>query len=332
MEEKIKLISAFNILNNICFGKANRTEVNNLIELTHNYATTYLKYRYKNLGKVLLAEDVTINELAIDAIAQLFERNDGGDFTQIIRAFNEWTPKIENEEQALFFINRLAAKSIEKYVSDLLRKSDPFFSKILDSVNYIIEKNNYSKKQILGTTYIAENEGNDGRWNIGIKNLPDRNFIDELPIRLFNSAQNVVAAIFEYLKTNSDKYPAIPLNALVLKIKQVNATKFIINDSVSDNSLEIDSIVEKALTTTFFKLQESYVDKNKIDPFEAIAIKESLKLIVFDMRDGGINPGLHKYLMQNIANLSFEDYKTKYQNVFEYLFKVLKKEIVDQLK
>jgi len=279
-----------------------------------------------------LAEDVTIKELAIDAIALLFERNDAGDFTQIIKAFNEWTPRIVNEEQSLFFINRLVAKSVEKYVSDLLRKSDPFFSKILDSVNYFIEKNNYSKKQILGTTYIFEDAGGNGVRNNGITNLPDRNFIYELPISVFNSAQNVVTAIFEYIKTDSDKFSAIPLNALVLKIKQVNASEFITKDSITDNNPEIDSILDKALNITFNKLQESYLDKNKIDLSEADAIKEALKLIAFDMRDGGINPGLHKYLMQSIDNLCFEEYKTKYQNIFEYLFKVLKKEIAEQLK
>ncbi|MFZ1282112.1 MAG: hypothetical protein WAR59_14840, partial [Ignavibacteriaceae bacterium] len=213
----------------------------------------------------------------------------------------------------------------------LLRKSDPFFSKILDSLNYIIDKNGYSKKQILGTTYIVEDDGSKGIRNTGISNLPDRMFINELPISVFKSNKNVVAEIFDYLKSNTEKSIAIPLNALVLKIKQFNASEFIINDKVTDNNLEIDFIVEKALTNTFNKLQESYQDKSKINQIEGDAIKEGLKLIAFDMRDGGINPGLHKYLMQKMDNLSFEDYKDKYQNIFEYLFKILKKEITDQL-
>lgn len=323
--------SILNTLNTICFGKASRSEVNNLIELSHNYTCTYLKYRYTNLGKVLLAEDVTIKELAIDSIAPLFERNDAGDFIQIIKAFNEWTPKIESEEQALFFLNRIVAKNTEKYVSDLLRKSDPFFSKILDSINYIIEKNGYFKKQILGTTYIIESQGNNEKWNIGVKNLPDRNFIDELPLSVFKGKLNVVAEIFNFIKSETDKTPAIPLNAFVLKIKQVINSDIISSDHISNNNLEIDTIVGKALDITFNKLQVSYLDKHKIENKEADAIKEAMRLIADDMRDGGINPGLHKYLMGQMVDLSFEDYKSKYQNIFEYLFKVLKKEITIQL-
>lgn len=324
--------SILNTLNNICFGKAIRSEINNLIELSHNYASTYLKYRYNNLGKILLTEDVTVKELAIDSIAPLFERNDEGEFTQIIKAFNEWTPKIESEKQALFFINRLVAKSVEIFVSDLLRKSDPFFSKILDSVNYIIEKNGYFKKQILGTTYIVEDDQFKGIRNTGISSLPDSTFINELPISVFKGNKNVVAEIFDFLKSDTDKAIAVPLNALVIKIKQVDTTEFNSKDSISECNLEIDSIIDNALNITFDKLQESYIDKHKIENKEADAIKEAMRLIAEDMRDGGINPGLYKYLMRQMVDLSFEDYKSKYQNIFEYLFKILKKEIAEQLK
>ncbi|MDT3697622.1 MAG: hypothetical protein ROY99_14655 [Ignavibacterium sp.] len=329
--------SIFNTLNSICFGKATRSEINYIIELSHNYACTYLKYRYKNLNKVLLAEDVTIKELAIDAIAPMFERDENELFIKLIKAFNNWNPKIESEEQALFFLNRIVAKSTEKYVSNLLRDSDPFFSKILDSINYLIEKNGYAKKQILGTTYIVENKSSNGKWsngdcNVGVKNLPDHNFIDELPIIVFNSKQNVVSKIFEFIKTETDKIPAIPLNALVIKLKQVNASSYIYKDSITENVTEINSIVEKAVKNTFSKLQESYIEKNKIEKSDGELIKKAIDKIVVDMQDGGINVGLHKYLMEQMTNLSFDEYKNKYQNTFEYLYKILKKEIAEELE
>jgi hypothetical protein len=323
--------SIFNTLNNIRFGKATRSEINHIIELSHNYACTYLKYRYKNLNTVLLAEDVTIKELGIDAIAPLFERDENGLFIKLIKAFNEWNPKIESEEQAVFFINKIVAKSVEKYVSNLLRESDPFFSKILDSVKYLIEKNGYGKKQILGTTYIVDYKESVEEWSIEIKNLPDRNFIEELPFSVFNSAQNVVSKIFEFIKTETENAPAIPLNALVIKLKQVSASSYIYKDSVTENNSEVNSIVEKAVEKTFYKLQESYIDKNKIVRSEGEQIKKAIEKIAFDMQDGGINVGLHKYLMEQMTNLSFDEYKIRYQNTFEYLYKTLKNGIAEHL-
>ena len=319
--------SVLTIFKSISENKSSRSDVNHLIELAHSFAYSYLKYRYKNIGKVLMAEDLTLKELAIDAIAPLFERNEKGEFIRITKAFTDWDPKIETEDQAGFLLNRLVAKSTEKYVSELLRQSDPFFSKMLDSVNYLIDKNNYLKKQIIGTTFIIENEN-----LVKIGALPDSKFINELPIELFNDNKNAVSNLFDYIKANTDKTPAIPLNALVLKIKQVTASNFIFIDSTANgNESEIDSIVNKALDITLSKMQETYVNKGKLKITEAAGIKKAIESIVCDMRDGGINPGLHKYFLEQFSELTFEDYESRYQNIFEYLFKVLKKEIADQL-
>lgn len=142
-----------------------------------------------------MSEDVTLQELAIDAIAPLYERDETGTFIKITKSFNEWEPSIDSEEKAVFFLNRIVSKSTEKYASELLRQSDPFFSKILDSINYIIEKENYKKKQILGTTYIVEDE------NVKkIAALPDCQFMYELPIEMFSDNNRMLPELFNYLK------------------------------------------------------------------------------------------------------------------------------------
>lgn len=319
--------SVLEILTSVCGNKPSRSEVNHLIELSQSYAYSYFKYRYKNLSKILMAEDVTLQELAIDAIAPLFERNESGELVKIIKAFNNWTPKIETEEQSVFFLNRLVAKNAEKYASELLRQSDPFFSKILDSINYLIEKQNFKKKLIVGTTYIVEGENFKK-----IGSLPDSKFIYELPVELFSNNNKIIIELFDYLKNKTNKAAAIPLNALVIKLKQIKSSSINLSDSTSNgNEAETDSILKRALDITFTKMQETYVNKGKLEESEADGIKKAIESIVFDMRDGGINPGLHKYFLVKFTNLTFEDYRDRYQNIFEYLFKVLKKEIVDQL-
>ena len=314
------------LLSGICGNKSSRSEINCLVELTHNYAYTYLRHRYKNLSNVLLVEDVNIDELAIDAIAPLFERDDSECFIKIKTAFNNWQPPIENEEQANFFLNRLVSKSTEKYVSELLRDSDPFFSKILDSINYLIEKQNFKKKQILGTTYIVEDEN---QKKIG--SLPESNFIDELPVKIFSDSNRIIPTIINYMKENTDKAAAIPLNALVYKIRKLKVAEMNLTDIVeTGNESEIDSIIDNSMNATLSKIKDSYLIKGKINEVEAEAIVKALKNIALDLRDGGINTGLHKYFLEQFLELTFDEYHNKYQNMFEYLFKVLKKEIANQ--
>lgn len=298
-----------------------------LIELTQSFAHSYLKYHYKNFSHTLLAEDNTINEMAIDAIAFLFEQDDTGRLIQIKKAFEHWTPEIKTEAEALFFVNRLAAKCSEKYLTELLKESNPLFSKIHRSINYLIEANGYKKKQIFGTTYIIDGE------DLNIGSLPETQFIYDLPVKLFNSTHNFLQNIFNYIKDSTNNTSAIPLNALVIKIQRVGMAEIELNESIpAGNVFEIESLANSALAATFKKLEIGYFNKNKINEKESEAIKNALRQIAIDLQDGGIITGLHKYLMEEITLLSFEDYKEKYQNIFEYLYKVLKKEIVFHLE
>lgn len=316
------------ILKAICDDQITHNETNRLIEVSQKIAFTYLKHRYKNISKALLAEDVSLTEMSIDTIAPLFERDNNGVFVKLKNSIHNWQPQIETEEGALFFINTLVSKTAENYVAHLLRTSDPFFSKILDSLNYKIEKENYFKKHFLGVTYIVQNDKDEQ-----LANLPDSDCINSLPAELFSSKKNMLEKIFSYLKIQMNMSPAIPINALVMRIKKLNAAEFISDGIVEMNDeIEVDRIVNKALNNTFEKMQISYLSQNKLNEFEANGIKKALQSISIDLKDGGVNPGLNKYFFEQFSEISLNDYQKKYQNIFEYLFKIFKKEIIDQIK
>lgn len=315
------------ILNSVCCNQVCTREVNLLIEKSYVFSVSYLRFHHSSLKKSLLAENTTLQELAVDAIAPLFERNEKGELIKLKTAFKNWQPPIDNEVKALFFINMLVSKSVEKYISEILRNSDPFFSKILDSITYISAKQHIIKTQILGTTYLVEDEGIKG-----IVSLPDSNFISDLPSHLFFDINKTIPAIFNYIRVNSDKAAAIPLNALIMKIKQVRSSDFIFpSTTLMELDFDVISVVDKALDATIKKLYESYAHKGKLSETEVSVTEQVIRNIAFDLKDGGINPGLHKYFMEQLKDITFDEYKNRYQNMLEYLFKVLKREIADQL-
>ncbi len=320
--------SVLDILSSLVENKTNRMEVNYLIEQAYSFSSAYLKYRYKNLSRTLLVEDATLRELTLDSIAPLFERNEDGSFVRIVKAFTEWIPKIETEEHALFFLNRIVGRCCEKYTSELLRQSDPFFSKILDSINYLIKKKNYHKKVILGTVFILETNE-----LIKLGKLPDSEFITSLPMKVFYNKKDIISSVFECVKKESSYIAAIPLNSLVMKIKKVRTGEGNFSDIEYDGKkeLEINSLVNSALNVCYEKLKFGYIEKGKLSETEAVGIKRALSNVGRDMRDGGIIPGLHNYLMQELDYVDIDEYKVKYQNIFEYLYKILKNEIAAHL-
>jgi hypothetical protein len=77
---------------------------------------------------------------------------------------------------------------------------------------------------------------------------------------------------------------------------------------------------------------KEYVQKDKITEYEFDIFKKTLYEIAIDLKDGGINRGLHKYFLDHYTEINFEIYKEKYQYKLEYFFKLLKENIIQLLK
>lgn len=303
-------------------------ELNAVIELSYHFALKYLHFRHRKIANLLLREEITIQELAIDSIAELFSKDGNENVIQLQTAFNKWQPKIKTEEDTLFFLNKIVSGRVEQYVFKLLRDEDPFFSKILDSVNYLIKQNNFYKIQFLGRTFISETENNDFTG----KFITSEEF-ETLPPNLFLNRRQLLNRIFTYLKEETEFNLAIPLNELIYRLKHINFSDYLAKDYEKSSSakLEIDDFIKTAFDSTLDKLHSSYLAKGKINEQEKTAFINALKEMSVDLCNGGISPGLYGYLSRHIPNLSEENYKEKYHNILEYLLKVMKSKIAEKL-
>ncbi|MCX8106002.1 MAG: hypothetical protein N3D80_09050 [Ignavibacterium album] len=300
-----------------------------LIEVSYRIAQNYVSYNHRRVKKILISEEITPAELALEAISSLFEVDGNKRFTVINDALEKWLPPVSSEEEALFFLNKLVQKKTEQHISKLLRQADPFFSRLLDKINYHIKKNGYQKIHFLGNVYIVPGEFQ----KISGRVIKEEDF-NNIPKSLFNLSSGLLANLFNYLEQETEFSKAIPLNLLIFRLKETESSLFEIDESTSDyiEKSNVDSIIQKALNSTLQKLNESYLQKNKIDKNELLLFEKTLRDIAFDLKDGGVNPGLHKYLFAHSPNISPELYSQRYRNILEYLFKLLKQNIAYELE
>lgn len=303
------------------------TSVNKLVELSYKIAHQYLKFHFHRINKILQSEEITLEELALDSIATLFAYDKEKQCIQLFTAFQSWRPPIQDENQALKFLINIVNSKVEQRVSEYFRNSDPFFSKIIDWVKYAIKKNGYKRMSHFGTVYIVREDVNF----ISGKVITEDDF-NRIPLSVFSDKKNIIKNLFEYIEKNLNYFSAIPLNQLIFRLKESSSSLFIVSESTTEQIEErdVESIVTFALELTFDKLSD-YVNKNKISEDEEIIFKKTLSDIVIDLRDGGINKGLYKYFIQNYDGLSKEVFEEKYQNKLEYLLKILKTKIAEQL-
>lgn len=302
--------------------------VNNLVEICFKIALNHLRFNYKKVQRIILRDEISLEDIAIDSITSLFERDQPGCFKNILEPFNSWEPPIKTEEEALFFLTKLVQKRADQHISHLLRESDLLFSKLADSVNYLLKKYSYRKTSYFGTIFIINSETE----NISGKTIPIEEF-EKLPAKLFTGKKNFLQNIFLYLNSETSYVSAIPFNALIHKLKELNIALYNISESTTEqnDNIEINSIVAQALNKTIQKLDDTYISKEKLSMDEGEKFRKALMDISRDIKDGGVNPGLYKYLLAHIQALDEETYKQKYHNILEYLLKVLKQNIADEL-
>ncbi|MBS4032987.1 MAG: hypothetical protein KGZ85_00865 [Ignavibacterium sp.] len=316
-------------LQTLAEGKYQRsTEINFLVEKTYSLATGYLGLNHKKIFKLLQKGEYCINEIAIDAIAILFVPDKEKNIIPLANSFKKWHPPIETENDALYFLNRIVAGRIEQHIFSSLREYDPFFSKILDSVNYLVKTGNYKKISLAGRSCIIEKDGCDLRGNI-----IDCEEFDKIPVSILADRKNLLNSVFEYLKNRTVFSAVIPINLLVYRIKHINFSEYVaqFNPSVRTKDFEIEEFTSFGFNTAKIKLELSYLQKGKLNEFESTCISNALKDMSKDLSDGGISPGMYEYLTVYMKDLDKEQYLTKYHNILEYLVKVMKNTIAEKL-
>ena len=305
-----------------------QSSVSRLVEITYKIALVYLRYNHRKFSKIFSETEVTFEEAAISAITPLFCKDSTEQGLPIIKEFNSWQPSIKTEDDALYFLNKIIAGRVEQHISHLFKEQDPFFAKILDSVNYLIKKGGYKKVRYFGKRYIVQSTCEEIKSKV-----IDQDSFEKLPTSLFQNRKTFIVDLHSYLKNETNFFPAIPLNALVLRLRNLNSNNLKIRESINDTSsnFDIDEAINLGLSCALEKLGDSYTSKGKLNECESQSFRLALMDMAEDLKDGGINRGLYDYLNQHITDLKKSDYQNKYHNILEYLLKVMKNTIREKL-
>lgn len=328
MQETNGGYSYYDIITKLSNNQYDISELSTFVEKLYKIGESYIRYSYHRIKKIITPFHNTPESLARDAIAQFFLRANYNNHFIIIDLINNWNPPIKSEKDALFFLNKVISNRIEQHISLKLRESDPLFSKILDSINYLIRNESYNKINYLGKVYITEAQKSKINWIV-----IDEDDFQKIPSYLFFERKMLLKSLFNYLKTETTYFPAIPLNELIFRLKRINLFEYLNNNSVDNlvEQIEMKESLNTGLNYIQGKLRTSYLDKDKLDNEEYRCFNEALQTLATDIANGGTYANLYSYLSLHFENLSKETYLHNYHNIFEYLVKLFKNKIAEEI-
>lgn len=164
------------LLNN---GEIEQPLLKLLITHSSKIAINLLQKKFNYDFHKFLSRGLTLQDLATDAIAPLFIKGKSGELP-IRKALQNWDKEITDEASAYYFLSKIISNRIEQEIAKKLKEADPFFGKILRSINHLVETNRINKSSWFGVVYLIEKGQNE------ITQKPiEPEFIENLPANMF---------------------------------------------------------------------------------------------------------------------------------------------------
>lgn len=320
--------SHYSFFNKLCHDNYEQSELVEFIEKIVRIGESYIHYNYSRIKNLLSPGQNILRDLAIEAITPLFLKSNSDRNFIICDVIRNWDPPIKSEEDTYFFLNKIISNRIEQHISQKLRESDPLFSKLLNSVNYLIRSGSYNKINYLGKVYITEPGNSKIEWIV----IDDHEF-HKIPAYLFFDKKLLLPLLFKFIKSETNCFPAIPLNELIFRLKHFKQTYYTLGNSMENvvEQIEINETIDTGLRFVEHKLKTAYYEKDKLDDEEYNNFKKALNMVAVDLKNGAVCNNLYSYMHPHFEKLSKDSYQENYHNIFEYLVKLFKNKLAKEL-
>lgn len=78
--------------------------INKLVEICYKIALSQLHFSYKKIHRIILRNEIAMEDIAIDSITSLFETDESGCFKNILEPFNSRQPPVKTEDEAFLLL------------------------------------------------------------------------------------------------------------------------------------------------------------------------------------------------------------------------------------
>ncbi len=369
------------LIQQICGGNFNHSELLEFISVSQKIAVSYLKYQEitgKNISLDKRGSQSNLDDVAMDCIATLFMRDDNGHFLQLHKYFHDVlnSPVNFDDETILIKLRGLVIKKTKQELSRIFRERDPEGAKILRNVRVALKNApDLSSFREMGREFVfSKMLAHSADYQpeiILIKNcscvstvrhlkteplevqypnlrryqpmIPDR--ILKQQFLIIYSSRDPVSAILRKMLMVVASYPEyqnyLGLDVIVNLIRSINKEMFherFLSDAESESPMdrlrlqEIDQAINEAIIYIEKKINQQYVDKNKIPSPKADIYLATIMDYISDLASGKNTDSNFSYLCRHLPGLTQREYRDDERSIFEYLMKLAKNKLIKRLQ
>jgi len=310
------------------------------ITFCHQVALAYIRTKSFSHTYLLQKLAVSANDLAFDAIADLFRRNDEDTFTELSRYFAHVGPLEARSEDALLTdTRRLVLGAVNRRIFRLYRASDPALSKLIRNLKLALRDHKLLKYETRGGDGVVRvRMKSDSREDLPI--MPPELILPELLTRIPHgaTAREIVDGVGTILIEEKEYRGMISLVGLALIARAFYSSGMVATDGDAPTSTfshdEIASLAKNVVSRLKADTVDEYGRKKKLNSERLHAYLESIQeilLLEFDGSDSA-RSSYFEILQRHYGGLTEAEYKSRHRVVLEYFARIAKAEMRKDLK
>jgi hypothetical protein len=313
--------------------------VRDFVTICHKIAVVYLRKKSK-IGKLDPSFlGLSLEDLALDCIADLFQRNDKNEFIQLKRYFSNFNIEELSETDLLSYVRRLIFSTVNQQLFRRYKSSDPQLAKIIRNLKEFIKSSREVSLRIFDQElWICESgmiEKNQYR-----PFFPSE-FLESILIESIGGNINIKSMVMESLKIlkYQDEYlNRFPLTEFARIIQSIfiklNLSEYIEVDTDRILSFtEIEKFIEESIKIISRGRGNDGIQDNEkngeVRNNYFLAVKD---ILLDEFSDGHLPKKSYYEHLNQYYRMSFEEYKGIHRNRLEYLVKLTREHFINSLK
>ncbi len=324
------------ILQSVISAKPSHRAVNDVVEYCQKIANVYLQWKIKKLRYVQDFFQFSLNDIAVDCIADLFQRDENGTLVQIKAYFDSIQIETASEEELTSHLRGLVFSRVNNSLFRLFNEADPSLGKILRNIKLAV--------QTLRQFEIIERFGEISFFPAKCETLEHLPTFSrkELGLQLRNTADGndniptLLAKIATLLRQQKDRSRIVSFVFIAVVIRDIYSNNEQAIHRESDNGefmkQEAVEIIHYECSKLANEVKAHYLRKN-VSPelfqtyFEII--ERYLVQRLFESTDGEIS--LFEHLKEIFPQLTFNEFEHTHKSKLWYLSQLTYQRVVKKM-
>lgn len=315
-------------------------QVQRFITHCQGIAVAYLRRRERSGRLDLEAFGLTLEDLALDCLADLFERNDRGEFPRLQAAFDPsaWSDDVDAE----ISVRRVIFSVVGEGLFRRYQEADPGLGRMIRNLKRHAKRvEGLELRRLHGVLNLVLAESADDAFARPL--MPSELLEIYLHPALSASSvpADVLAAWVDVVRAAPQYAPRCPVTVLALASRSVDTRLHATEDNVvvmptyeeKDLAQVVEMDVERAVEEVSARLREYYVQQRAVEPtlFQAYVQVVRMQLLAHFAKVAVQPPSIRASLGLRLEEeVSRDAYRTHHQAMLEYLLRVTRARLLER--